>query len=32
LVINLLEEKMIDRDELRRIKKMIAASEQGEKK
>ena len=32
LVINLLEEKTIDRDELRRIKKMIAASEQGEKK
>ena len=32
LVINLLEEETIDRDELRRIKKMIAASEQGEKK
>jgi predicted transcriptional regulator len=32
LVINLLEEEAIDRDELRRIKKMIAASEQGEKK
>lgn len=32
LVMNLLEEETIDRDELRRIKKMIAASEQGEKK
>ena len=32
LVMNLLEEETIDRDEMRRIKKMIAASEQGEKK
>jgi predicted transcriptional regulator len=32
LVINLLEGETIDRDELRRIKKMIAASKQGEKK
>ena len=32
LVINLLDEEPIDRNELRRIKKMIAASEQGEKK
>jgi predicted transcriptional regulator len=32
LVINLLEEEAIDADELRRIKKMIATSGQGEKK
>jgi predicted transcriptional regulator len=32
LVINLLEEETIGRDEMRRIKKMIAGSEQGEKK